>query len=68
MKKKINILLGTLVGLISNSWYSIFDSIDYHSMDATEYEMSSKKNEARLDKAIENFNKGFGMRKNLIEN
>jgi antitoxin YefM len=40
---------------------------EYNSLIATQHEMSSKKNENRLDSAIEKINKGETFQKGLIE-
>ena len=40
---------------------------EYNSMMATSHEMSSKKNQKRLDSAIEKLSKGKGFQKKLIE-
>lgn len=40
---------------------------EYNSLITTQYELSSKKNKARLDSAIEKFKKGDAFTKNLIE-
>ncbi|HHS95893.1 MAG TPA: prevent-host-death protein, partial [Phaeodactylibacter sp.] len=40
---------------------------EYNSLVATQYELSSKKNESRLDSAIEKLKKGSSFQKNLIE-
>jgi antitoxin YefM len=40
---------------------------EYNSLMATQYELSSKKNEQRLDAAIEKLNSGFGFEKSLSE-
>ena len=40
---------------------------EYNSLIATSYELSSKKNEIRLDSAIEKLNKGKSLTKDLIE-
>jgi antitoxin YefM len=40
---------------------------EYNSMRATQYELSSKANEKRLDSAIEKVKKGKSFRKELIE-
>lgn len=39
----------------------------YNSLEATRYELSSRKNEQRLDAAIEKLNHGDGFYKDLIE-
>jgi len=40
---------------------------EYNSLLATQYELSSKANEARLDSAIEKLKKGKGFTKGLVE-
>jgi len=40
---------------------------EYNSLNATHYELSSKKNEIRLDSAIEKLKKGDSFVKELIE-
>jgi len=40
---------------------------EYNSLSATSHELASKKNEARLDAAIEKLKDGKSFRKNLIE-
>ena len=40
---------------------------EYNSLMATNYELSSRKNEMRLDSAIEKFKSGNSFTKNLIE-
>lgn len=40
---------------------------EYNSLITTQHELSSKKNKARLDSAIEKFKKGDAFTKNLIE-
>ena len=40
---------------------------EYNSMKATQHELSSKKNEFRLDAAIEKLKSGSGTRKKLLE-
>lgn len=40
---------------------------EYNSLLATNYELSSKANEKRLDSAIEKFNNGNSFEKSLIE-
>jgi antitoxin YefM len=40
---------------------------EYNSLNATHYELSSKKNESRLDSAIEKLKKGDSFVKELIE-
>jgi len=40
---------------------------EYNSLQATQHELSSKSNEARLDTAIEKLRKGDGLTKDLIE-
>lgn len=40
---------------------------EYNSLITTQHELSSKKNKARLDSAIEKFKKGDSFTKNLIE-
>ncbi len=40
---------------------------EYNSLTATQHELSSKKNEARLDAAIEKLKKGKSFQKDLIE-
>ncbi len=40
---------------------------EYNAMLATNHELSSRKNEQRLDTAIEKFNEGKGFERKLIE-
>jgi antitoxin YefM len=40
---------------------------EYNSLSATQYELSSKVNEKRLDSAIEKLNSGKSFQKELIE-
>jgi antitoxin YefM len=40
---------------------------EYNSLTATQHELSSKKNEARLDSAIEKLKSGSSFQKELIE-
>ena len=40
---------------------------EYNSLTATQHELSSKKNESRLDSAIEKLQKGSSFQKDLIE-
>lgn len=40
---------------------------EYNSLSATQHELSSKVNEARLDSAIEKFKRGSSFEKELIE-
>ncbi len=40
---------------------------EYNSLNATQYELSSKANEARLDSAIEKLKKGSSFQKELID-
>ncbi len=40
---------------------------EYNSLNATQYELSSKTNEARLDSAIEKLKKGSMFQKELID-
>ena len=40
---------------------------EYNSLTATQHELSSKKNESRLDSAIEKLKKGSSFQKDLIE-
>ena len=40
---------------------------EYNSLITTQHELSSKKNEARLDSAIDRFKSGESFTKNLIE-
>ncbi|AMC10284.1 prevent-host-death protein [Lutibacter profundi] len=40
---------------------------EYNSLITTQHEMSSEKNRARLDSAIEKFKKGDSFNKNLLE-
>jgi antitoxin YefM len=40
---------------------------EYNSLNATQHELSSKRNEARLDSAIEKLKKGQSFEKSLIE-
>jgi len=40
---------------------------EYNALNATQHELSSKKNETRLDSAIEKLKKGSSFQKDLIE-
>lgn len=40
---------------------------EYNSLRATHHELSSRKNEERLDSAIEKFKKGSSFQKDLVE-
>lgn len=40
---------------------------EYNSLTATQHELSSKKNEQRLDSAVEKLKKGSSFKKTLIE-
>jgi len=40
---------------------------EYNSLAATQHELSSKKNEARLDSAIEKLRKGSSFQKDLLD-
>jgi antitoxin YefM len=40
---------------------------EYNSLTATQHELSSKKNESRLDSAIEKLKKGAAFQKDLLE-
>lgn len=40
---------------------------EYNSLKATQHELSSRKNEERLDSAIEKFKTGISFQKDLIE-
>jgi antitoxin YefM len=40
---------------------------EYNSLNATQHELSSKKNEQRLDSAIDKLDKGLTFQKDLIE-
>ncbi|MEZ5023708.1 MAG: type II toxin-antitoxin system prevent-host-death family antitoxin [Chitinophagales bacterium] len=40
---------------------------EYNSLNTTQYELSSKKNEARLDAAIEKLKKGKSFQKDLVD-
>ena len=40
---------------------------EYNSLNATQYELSSKLNESRLDSAIEKMRKGKSFQKDLVE-
>lgn len=50
-----------------NSGVVVMSLEEYNALNSTQYEMSSKKNMARLDTAIEKFNKNKTFTKELIE-
>ena len=50
-----------------NSGVVVISLEEYNSLLTTQYEMSSDKNKARLDAAIENFKNGDSFSKELIE-
>ena len=50
-----------------NSGIVVMSLDEYNSLMATNYELSSRANEKRLDSAIENFRKGKSFEQNLIE-
>ena len=50
-----------------NSGIVIISLDEYNSLTATQHELSSKKNEKRLDTAIEKLKKGSSFEKDIIE-
>ncbi len=50
-----------------NSGVVVISLEEYNSLITTQHEMSSDKNKARLDSAIEKFKKGSSFSKNLVE-
>ena len=50
-----------------NSGIVVMSLDEYNSLMATNYELSSRANEKRLDSAIENLRKGKSFEQNLIE-
>lgn len=50
-----------------NSGVVVISLDEYNSLTATQHELSSKKNEARLDAAIEKLKKGSSFQKDLLE-
>jgi antitoxin YefM len=50
-----------------NSGVVVISLDEYNSLITTQHEMSSDKNKARLDSAIENFKKGNSFSENLVE-
>ena len=50
-----------------NSGVVVISLEEYNSLTATQHELSSKKNEARLDSAIEKLKNGSSFQKDLIE-
>lgn len=50
-----------------NSGVVVISLEEYNSLITTQHEMSSTKNKARLDSAIEKFKKGNSFPKNLVE-
>ena len=50
-----------------NSGIVVMSLDEYNSLMATNYELSSRVNEKRLDSAIENLRKGKSFEQNLIE-
>ncbi len=71
IKKYINTVSDDFETLIINRGKDqgvVIISLDeYNSMIATSHEISSKKNQKRLDSAIEKLSKGKGFQKKLIE-
>ena len=51
-----------------NSGIVVMSLDEYNSLMATNYELSSRANEKRLDSAIDNLRKGKSFEQNLIEN
>ena len=56
-----------IVNRENNDNVVIISLFEYNSLVATNYELSSKNNEARLDSAIKNLIDGKSFEKNLIE-
>ncbi|RXP48131.1 type II toxin-antitoxin system prevent-host-death family antitoxin [Lutibacter sp. HS1-25] len=50
-----------------NSGVVVISLEEYNSLMTTQHEMSSSKNKARLDAAIEKFKKGDSFSKNLVD-
>jgi len=50
-----------------NSGVVVISLEEYNSLITTQHEMSSEKNKARLDSAIEKFKKGDSFNKNILE-
>lgn len=50
-----------------NSGVVVISLEEYNALITTQHEMSSEKNKARLDAAIEKFKKGDSFSKNLVE-
>jgi len=71
IKKYLNSVTENFETLIINrgkdSGVVIISLEEYNSLTATQHELSSKKNEARLDSAIEKLKKGSSFEKDLIE-
>ena len=56
-----------IVNRENNDNVVIISLFEYNSLVATNYELSSQNNEARLDSAIKNLRAGKSFEKNLIE-
>ncbi len=71
LKKYLDKVTGNLETLIINrgkdTGVVIMSLEEYNSLIATQHELSSKKNEQRLDAAIEKLKKGDSFEKGLIE-
>jgi len=71
IKKYLNSVTENFETLIINrgkdSGVVIISLEEYNSLTATQHELSSKKNEARLDSAIEKLKKGSSFEKDLFE-
>ena len=71
-EKKINLLIvrydnDDVMNFLVNKFNQIISLAEYNSLCATQHEMSSKKNEKRLDSAIEKLKSGNSSTQNLIE-
>ena len=51
----------------NNSGVVVISLEEYNALNTTQHELSSKKNRARLDSAIEKFKEGDSFNKDLIE-
>ena len=56
-----------IINRVKDNGIVIMSLAEYNSLCATQHEMSSKKNEKRLDSAIEKLNSGNSSTQNLIE-
>lgn len=71
IKKYLNFVTENFETLIINrgkdSGVVVISLDEYNSLNATQHELSSKKNESRLDSAIDKLKKGSSFQKDLIE-